>query len=54
VHFPYVRSWPETDLHERLINVCFLGDCVAKLKNEGPAKFRDLPVETGFRRSDAL
>jgi hypothetical protein len=31
----------------------FVGECVAKLKNEGPAKFRRAPVETGFRRDDA-
>jgi hypothetical protein len=32
----------------------FVGDCVAKLKNEGAEKFRNLPVEMDFRRCDAL
>jgi hypothetical protein len=32
----------------------FVGDCVAKLKNEGAPKFRNLSVEMNFRQYDAL
>jgi hypothetical protein len=36
------------------LDVRFSPDCVAKLKNERAPKFRGVPVETGFRRADAL
>jgi hypothetical protein len=38
----------------REANVRYGSDCVAKLKNEMMAKFCDVPIETGFWRSDAL